>query len=327
MAARKNFREAVLWFVLAAFLPLVFGDELTAAEAFPSKTITILCHSSPGSPVDLMARQMAEAAGKILGVPLVVETKTGGSGAIAMAYLLSQPADGYTIYAMTRSNADLFATGEIKQYTWKDLAYITRVQIDPFTLAAYPSAPYKSAKEMIDFAKKNPGKIKVGGFGSGSAHHVAAIKFAKGAGIEIAWVPYAGGAEAVTNVLGGHIPVVHTNPSSIIKHVQAGKLTALATSSGERLISLPNMPTYRELGVNVEDYHWRGFATKKGVPENRIKIIQEAFSKAMETPAFKDYTAKNDLLPGYLGGADFTRLFGETVEENIAVQKELGLRK
>lgn len=328
MYTQRRFGNAFPFVIFGLlFVSLIFGKEVKGAEDFPKKTITMLVHSSPGSPVDLMARQMAEAAGKILAVPIVIETKTGGSGAIAMAYLLGQPADGYTVYAMTRSNADLFASGIIKDFTWKDLAYIIRVQTDPFVLAAHPSAPYKDIKEMIAFAKKNPGKIKIGGFGSGSAHHVAAVKFTKAAGIEITWVPYAGGAEAVTNVLGGHVPVVHTNPSAIIKHVQAGKLVALATSAGERISSLPNMPTYKELGINVEDYHWRGIATKKGGAEGRIRILQDAFKKAMDTPAFKEYTAKNNLLPGYLNSADFTKLFGETVEENIAVQKELGLIK
>jgi tripartite-type tricarboxylate transporter receptor subunit TctC len=244
-----------------------------------------------------------------------------------MAYLLSQPTDGYTVYAMTRSNADLFATGEIKDFTWKDLTYLIRVQTDPFVLAAHPSAPFKDARELISYAKKNPGQVKVGGFGSGSAHHVAAMKFAKAAGIKITWVPYPGGAAAVKDVLGGHVPVVHTNPSTIIKQVQAGRLISVATSAGTRLPALPDMPTYKELGLEVEDYHWRGVAARKGVPEDRIKILHDAFKKVMETPAFKDYTVKNDLLPGYLGTSDFNKLFGETVEENIAVQRELGLTR
>lgn len=300
---------------------------LAAGQAadFPKRKITMLCHSSPGSPVDLMARQLAEPASKILGVPVVVETKTGGSGAVAMAYLLGQEADGYTVYAMTRSNADLFASGQIKDFTWEAFAYLIRVQTDPFVLAAHPSAPFRTAKEMIDYAKKNPGKVKVGGFGSASVHHIMAIKFAKKAGIEITWVPYPGGAAAVTATLGGHVPVVHTNPATIIKHVQAGNLMPLAISAGNRIAAFPETLTYKELGVALEDYHFRGIATKKGVPDDVIKILHDAFKKAMETPEFKEYTKKNYLLPGYMNHEDFTKLFGETVEENKKIQKELGL--
>jgi tripartite-type tricarboxylate transporter receptor subunit TctC len=306
---------------------IVIGWSTTApANGFPERAIKILCHSSPGSPVDLMARQMAEKAGKILGVPLVVETKTGGSGAVAMAYLLGQASDGYTIYAMTRSNTDVFATGKIKDFTWKELAYIIRVQTDPFVLAAHPSAPFKSAKEMIAYAKKNPGKVKFAGFGTGSTHHLMGMRFARAAGIKITWVPYPGGAAALRDVLGGHVPVVHTNPGKIIKHVQAGKLVPLATSAGERLSTLPQMPTYKELGLDLEDYHWRGFATRKGVPQDRIRIIHDVFKKAMETPAFKEYTARNNLLPGYLDSKTFTNLFEKTVKANMAMHKELGLK-
>ncbi|MBI4528410.1 MAG: tripartite tricarboxylate transporter substrate binding protein [Deltaproteobacteria bacterium] len=317
--------------VFARRIVLIFSIALAmtaeaATDDFPKKTITILCHSSPGSPVDVMARQIADSTSKILGVPMVVETRTGGSGAVAMAHLLNQPADGQTVYAMTRSNADLFASGEIKDFAWKDLTYIIRVQVDPFILAANPNAPYKNAKDMLAFAKKNPGKVQMAGFGTGSAHHVAALNFARAAGIKITWVPYAGGAEATTNVLGGHVPVVHTNPGIIIKHVQAGKLVALATSSGKRLPSLPETPTYKELGANFEDYHWRGIAAKRGVPEQRIRVLHDAFRKAMETPSFKEYTSKSNLLPGYMNTADFTKLFGDTVDETTAVLKEMGLK-
>ena len=295
------------------------------AADFPTRTITILCHSAPGSPVDVMARQLAESAGKILGVSLVVETKRGGSGAVAMSYLLSQKADGHTVYAMTRSNTDLFANGKIKDFTWKELAYIIRIQTDPFVIAAHPSAPYKTTKEMIAYAKKNPGKIKVGGFGNYSTHHIMAMKFAKKAGIKITWVPYPGGSAALAAGLGGHVPVVHTNPGRIIKHVQVGKIIPLATSSGKRIPDLPDMPTYKELGIDLEDYHFRGVATKQGVPKDRIKILHDAFKKAMETPAFQEYTKKNFLLPGYMNSKDFTKLFGGLVESNKKAQKELGL--
>jgi tripartite-type tricarboxylate transporter receptor subunit TctC len=295
------------------------------AADFPKRSITILCHSSPGSPVDLMARQMAESAGKILGVPLTVETKRGGSGAVAMSYLLSQKADGYTVYAMTRSNTDAFASGKIKDFTWKELAYIIRVQTDPFVIAAHPSAPFKTAKGMIAYCKKNPGKVKVGGYGHYSTHHIMAIKFAMKAGIKITWVPYPGGAKALAAALGGHVPVVHTNPGKIVKHVQARNLVPLATSGGKRISALPGMPTYKEMGINLEDYHFRGVATKNGVPKDRIKILHNAFKKAMKTSAFKEYTKKNYLLPGYMNSEDFTKLFGGLVESNKRAQKELGL--
>jgi tripartite-type tricarboxylate transporter receptor subunit TctC len=178
---------------------------------------------------------------------------------------------------------------------------------------------------MIAYCKKNPGKIKVGGFGNYSTHHIMAMTFAKKAGIKITWVPYPGGAKALAAALGGHVPVAHTNPGRIIKHVQAGKIIPLATSSGKRIPALPDMPTYKELGIDLEDYHFRGVATKQGVPKDRIKILHDAFKKAMETPAFQEYTKKNFLLPGYMNSEDFTKLFGGLVESNKSAQKELGL--
>lgn len=287
------------------------------AAGFPEKTITIICHSAPGSPVDVMSRQLAEGASKIPGVTVVVETKTGGSGAVAMAYLLTQKADGHTVYAMTRSNADLFASGKIKDFKWDDLTYFIRVQQDPFILAASPSAPFKTAKEMIAYGKKNPGAIKVGGFGSNSTHHMMAMKFANEAGIEITWVPYPGGSEAIMATLGGHVPVVHSNPGVLLKHFEAGKLVPLAVSVAERIPALPNTPTYKELGLDVDEAHFRGVAVKKGVPEDRLKVLHDIFKKAMETPEFKAYTEKSNLISGYMNTKDFTESFGNTVNYNI----------
>jgi tripartite-type tricarboxylate transporter receptor subunit TctC len=294
------------------------------AAGFPEKTITIICHSAAGSPVDVMSRQLATEASKIPGVTVVVETKTGGSGAVAMAYLLTQKADGHTIYAMTRSNADLFAGGKIKDFKWDDLVYFLRVQQDPYILAASPSAPFKTAKEMIEYGKKNPGAIKVGGFGSGSAHHFMGITFAQKAGIEITWVPYPGGSEAIMAVLGGHIPVVHSNPGVLLKHFEAGTLIPLAVSVAERIKDLPNTPTYKELGIDMNESHFRGLAAKKGVPADRLKALHDIFKKAMETPEFKAYTEKSNLVPGYMGMEEFNKYFGNTVNDNIELQKKVG---
>lgn len=294
------------------------------AAAFPSKTITIICHSAAGSPVDVMSRQLAAEASKIPGVTVVVETKTGGSGAVAMAYLLTQQADGHTVYAMTRSNADLFAGGKIKDFKWDDLDYFLRVQQDPYILAASPSAPFKTAKEMIEYAKKNPGAVKVGGFGSGSAHHFMGLTFAQKAGIEITWVPYPGGSDAIMAVLGNHIPVVHSNPGVLIKHFEAGKLVPLAVSVAERIKDLPNTPTYKELGIDMDESHFRGMAAKKGVPADRLKTLHDIFKKAMETPGFNAYTERSNLMSGYMGTEEFNKYFGSTVEANIELQKKLG---
>ena len=296
-----------------------------SAASFPEKTITIICHSSPGSPVDVLSRQLAAGANKIPGLTVVVETKTGGSGAVAMAYLLTQQADGHTIYAMTRSNADLFAGGKIKNFKWDDLDYFLRIQADPYIIAASPSAPFKTAKEMIEYAKKNPGAVKMGGYGSGSAHHFMGLTFAQKAGIEITWVPYPGGSDAIMAVLGGHIPVVHSNPGVLIKHFEAGKLVPLAVSVAERIKALPNTPTYKELGIDMDESHFRGLAAKKGVPEDRIKVLHDIFKKVMESPEFIDYTVTNDMIPSYLNTKDFNKSFGETVNENIEIQKKLGM--
>jgi tripartite-type tricarboxylate transporter receptor subunit TctC len=182
-------------------------------ESCDLETVTILVSSEAGSPVDTMARQVADSL-KATGFEpsVVIETRTGGSGAVALSALVGAPADGSTLYAMTRSQAVLFAGGQLNDIEPDALDYLTRLQDDPYAWVVQADSEFKTLDDLIAYAEEKPGELTVGGFGAGSAHHLAALRIAQEAGIEVNWVPFDGGSEAVTALLGGFIEVANTQP-------------------------------------------------------------------------------------------------------------------
>jgi tripartite-type tricarboxylate transporter receptor subunit TctC len=329
MSLNLQKRGSRLSYLLAPLLIMAMvsgcGALGSSAGDFPNKPITVLVSSSPGSAVDVMARTIAKAAEKELGQPIVIETKTGGSGATAMAALVSGKADGYTLYAMTRSQSVLFASGKIKDFTHTDIQPVVRIQDDPYLWAVRADSPYNSLKDLIDDAKKNPGKVKFSGFGAGSAHHLTAIQLSDLMGIKTTWVPYDGGSQAVAALLGGHINAVNTNPGTVLAHVNAGKIRVLATASQKKIDTM-KAPTFTEQGVNFVGSHWRGLITKKGAPDAVLNKLAAAFKKAADSPEFVALMQKTSVMNGYLAPKDFTKYLNEEVQANKDLIKQAGLK-
>lgn len=291
---------------------------------FPEKEITVVVNTKAGSSVDVMARTIAKVAEKYLGQPVVVLNKPGGDGAVAMSYVLGQPADGYHIWAGTKTLSAALNTN-LKQFKVSDFQPLVRVQVDPFALGVRAEAPWQSLRDLIEDAKANPGKIQVGGFGSASAHSLAAYRLMYRSGAEFTWVPFDAGSEAMTAVLGGHVDVVHSNPSTLQQHVESGKLRILAVAADERLADFPDVPTYKEEGVDMVDSQWRGLFLKAGTPEPIVEKLHEAFKQAIKDPEFQEYLKNTKQIDGYLGPDDFTAFVEEDVEAAKEIIERVGL--
>ncbi|WP_161485016.1 tripartite tricarboxylate transporter substrate binding protein [Neomoorella mulderi] len=279
---------------------------------YPTKTIQILCQSAAGSPVDIMARQLAKYAEKYLGQPIVVVQKTGGGTSNQQVAIKEAPADGYTLGTITPSHVGDWNNTLKGKFGIDDYVYITRVQIDPYVVAVNANSQFKTLKDMVDWAKKNPGKLKAGGFGpKGSGHQVAFDMLAQAAGITYTWVPYDGGSAAIAALLGGtNIDVVNTNPGNVMEHVKAGKLRVLGVMNDKRVPALPDVPTYSESGFNVDTSwaQWRGIYAKAGTPKEIVAKLNDAFLKAIKEPEFQKYLNDTNQMDGSMGSEEFTRL-------------------
>lgn len=308
-------------------LAAAFLAALTAginAQQYPTRPVTILCWSAPGSPVDFYARILAKLLAPELGQNVVVENRTGASGLIMVNTLVKAPADGHTIAANTLTLATLFSEPNAN-FKPEDLQMIARSQIDPFGLIAHTSTPFKTLEDFVSFARKKPGFINVGGPFAMSAHRVAWEVFSEAAKIKATWVPYPGGGPVLTAVAGGHVDAAATNPGNVKPMIVAGKVRVLAVSSDKRLEDFPDVPTYKERGWDVVRYQWRGIMAKAGTPKSIVDRLAAAIQKAQQTPEWKAYLKQVTQLDGYQGPDEFRAQLIKDMRETEAVKKKLGL--
>jgi putative tricarboxylic transport membrane protein len=305
----RNLGRIFVWIPLAMFLATGYWLNLNLAEAadatkFPIKPITILNSSSAGSPADVMARQVAQHARKFLNQPLIVVNKTGGSGGVMFAALMSEPSDGYTICTTTSLITALH--GDLKKdFSIDQFEFLANVQQEPFAFIVKTESPIKTLKEMIEYGKKNP-RLKIGGQATFSAQHLMTLAFSEETGMPVSYVPYSGGSEVLTSLLGNHVPVANTSPATVNQYVESGKLRVLATSGEKRVPQWKNVPTLKELGYNIVVTQHRGFGAKKGLPSDVKEILAGAIKKAVAEPGFKDYMSKNFMQDAFMEPDEFT---------------------
>jgi tripartite-type tricarboxylate transporter receptor subunit TctC len=301
----------------------VLGDSAggaTDSANYPSKTVTILCSSEPGSPVDTMARTLADSLDDVgFESSVVVETVTGGDGAAALSSLVGDAPDGHTLYAMTRSQGVLLASGTLDAVSADDLDYVTGLQDDPYIWVTRTDSGFESMKDVAEYSNANPGDLTVGGFGAKSAHQLAADRISTEAGVDMTWVPYEGGSEAVTALLGGDIDIANTNPGSVLEQVRAGKLRILGAASDERIDGLPEVPTFQEQGVDYTGSHWRGIVAPAGLPDDVSAKLEESLKAAFETDRFQKLLEDQFVLPGFMPSDEFS----DYVREDIANSEDL----
>ncbi len=308
--------------VISTFLASISAT--AAAQSYPTRPVTILCWSAPGSPVDVYARTMARLLTAELGQNVVVENRTGGSGIIMVNSLVLGATDGYTIAANTLTLATLFSEPNA-QFKPDDLQMVSRSQIDPYGLIVHTSTPFKSIEQFVAFARKKPDYLNVGGPFAMSSHRVAWEVFSEVAKFKTTWVPYPGGGPALTAIAGGHIDAAATNPGNVKPMIDAGKVRVLAVSSDKRLDDFPDVPTYKEKGWDVVRYQWRGMMAKAGTPKPVVDRLASAIQKAQQTQEWKTYLKRVTQLDGFQGPDAFRTQLMQDIKETDVVKKKLGL--
>lgn len=296
---------------LAAAVAVSLASMLTtttaSAQAFPSRPITIVVPYAPGA-TDQEARRIAELAAKDFGQPVVIENREGAGGAIGAAYVAKAKPDGYVLLYAAPAVVTIVPLISKPPYAYGDLMPVARATTAPHVLAARADAPFKSAGELIAFAKANPGKVVFGSSGSGTAVHLAGEAFADAAGIKFNHVPYRGLAPAVTAALGGFVDLVIGLPVAIKPQVDGGKLRYMAQFGPTRAAALPNVPTLRDLGVNLSLGVDLGLFGPTGIPQDVLSRIGDGIAKAVNSDDFKSFASKALAEPAYLNATDYRRV-------------------
>ena len=282
----------------------IFAGTAAMAEDFPNKPIRIVTWSSVGGGGDVLARQLQAPLIEAAGVAVNVVNKPGGSGAVAMEYLSSQAADGYTVLVGTASGVITpHTTGS--NFSLADFKGVIRIQMDPEVLMVRSDSPWNNVSDVIADAKANAGSVKWGGAFLGSLDSVLAYQIAAASETEFSYVPFEGGGDAMTALLGGHVPVLIGSPSEVAAQVEAGKIRLIAVATPERLESLPDLPTLREEGLDLTAVLWRGVVAPKDTPDAMVEKLHGFLKEASQSGSFLKYMTDGKILDGYLSAADY----------------------
>jgi tripartite-type tricarboxylate transporter receptor subunit TctC len=274
--------------LLAAALPLSLP--LTAfAQAWPTKPIRLICPFPPAGAVDIASRSTANELTKILGQTVTVDNKPGAGGNLGGAEAARAAPDGYTIFMTTSGiqsiNPTLYAKMPFDPN--KDLAPVVPLVSLNNVLVLHPSVPAKTLKEVIDLAKKDPGKLTYASSGNGTSIHMSGAMFLHLTGTDMVHIPYKGSGPAVTDLLAGQVNMMFDNIPSSLPHIKAGKLRAIATTGAKRDPALPDLPTIAESGVKgYESGVWFGLMVPAGTPKEIIAKLNAAGVQATRSPEF-----------------------------------------
>ena len=284
-----------------------------AQETYPAKPIALVVPFPPGGVADIVARPVADAMGRILNTPVVIENKAGAGGGIGMAYVAKAKPDGYTLL-MALSSISIIpeadkVTGRAPMYQLNQFVPIARFTADPTVLAVRAESPWKTLQEFVADARKRPGAISYGSSGNYGTMHIPMEMLAASADLKLLHVPYTGGGPAVVALLGGTVDAISTGPSTVIQHVKAGKLRVLASWGDKRLTALPDVPTLTEAGFGVVFFQWAALFAPAGTPEPALGKLRDAARAAAADSRFVAAMATVETPIQYLDAPELQRFW------------------
>lgn len=290
--------------ILVCLFFFVLAGSVWGQAAYPTKPINLLIGYAPGGVVDISERFMAGKAEKILGQPFVVTNNGGGGSSVAYGIVAKKAPDGYNIVGGASTGLVRIPQFRSVPYKMDDFIPIMHFATPVLTpIVVKSSSPWKTFKELVDYAKKNPGKITYSTTGVGSPMHLAMEYVAKQEGITWTHVPYPGAMPAFTALLGGHV-AVNAGAGESVPYIKDGTVRLLANLSEKRVKTWPNTPTLIELGYDIYNESVFMFAAPKGTPQHIIDKLDNAFRKAMDDPEFAATMAKVEFEPAYRNSAD-----------------------
>lgn len=304
----------VRWLLLAPF-GLASGGAM--AQDYPSGPVRFVVASAAGSPLDAMMRQVAKQAGDQFGQSTPVENRTGGSGAVAMSYVMSQPADGYNLMTVTGTTTFAFAQGQIP-FQPDDFDFIRALQSEPSAVAVRADSDLETLDDFVGRLTEDPSSLSVGGFATAGFHQFVYFRLQEEAGFEAAWVPFEGGNEAAFALLGGHVDAILMTPSSALSQVESGEIRLLGISTEERDEYFPDVPTFREQGYEVVEAIWRGVAARGGTPPEVLERLSATLDDIEESDEWRAFMEANkQSRPGWTAEE-----FRAQVENEISTRRQ-----
>jgi len=320
MAIRRILRTAACALAGVALLA-----STALAGGYPEKPINMIIAFTAGGSSDVQARLMQKYWNKLDLENWVFVYKTGAGGAIGFSEIAHAKTDGYTIGGINVPHIVLQPLAQGAQFTVDDFEYICQVVNDPQVVAVRKDSPFKSAKDVFDFAKANPGKLKVGLVGPYSGHHLMALGVKSKLGLDLADIMYKGAADQNAALLGGEVQVMFGNVNDVMRSIE--QMRVLGVASAKRSAFLPDVPTLKEQGFDITSDIRRGFAAPKGIKPEHLAFLREAFKKVASDPEYLADMKKAGQPAEYMSGPDFAKYVKAKSVEDKALLEKYGLLK
>jgi tripartite-type tricarboxylate transporter receptor subunit TctC len=277
--------------VRVLLLMLFFTSTVKAQENYPSKPVRWIVPYAPGGFADIRARKMGVDLAKALGQPVVIENRAGAGGTVGTDAVAKAPADGYTIGSgnLASMSVNVSLMKKLPYDPLKDLQPVVLIERSALILVAGPGLKANSVKELIDYARANPGKVGFGSSGVGGAHHLSGEMLKLRTGVDMVHIPYKGGAPAAADLMAGHLPVMFEMGYAAVPSIKAGKTRALAVTASKRLPLLPDVPTMAEAGqAGFESYNWQGVVMPTGTPRAIVDRLNRDLNAILQLPEQRD---------------------------------------
>ncbi len=281
---------------------IVLISPLSAAEKYPDRPIDFICTWGVGGGADQMARTIGRLAEKSLGAAVPVSNIPGASGNTGLANLMAAKPDGYTIAVYIADTLATISAGT-SRYNISDLEWIIRTQVAPSFLFVKADSPFKTIQDLLKYAKENPGKLKVGATGFGTVDDIS-VRYLDSKGYKMTLLPIPKPGERYASTLGGHSEVLYEQAGDIKQYLDAKQLRPIIIFAHKRHPAFSNIPCSIEMGFDLTLPQFRSIVAKTGTPKDRVKILADAFNKAMETPEWKKFAEDQYLDPESFMGPD-----------------------
>lgn len=316
--------SSIIFALLVMFTVLIFVSAAQGQE-YPTNTIEVIAGWGAGGGTDIFSRDITVHMSEILGVSMPVVNMPGASSAIATDYVQKQPADGYTLFAIT-SDIMVNSVVGISPYSYEDLAPVVRAHVDVGMIQVGDKSPFKDWESLVEYAKENPKLLTIGGTGAASFDEVATMAIMREAGIKVSYVPFDSASIMHSALLGGHIMAIYEEMGPVKGLIEAGNVAPVLVITAERLEVLPDVPCAAEFNYSLPPMQWRGLCVKAGTPEEIVNKLIEAAVEAIKTEGHQKFMHQRvlDLYPGLLVGEEFKKDMARELEIYTEILKDLG---